>query len=226
MNMELKRDYISSMDDELLRRSLFPYLDMKNLTNLGCTNKYLQRAVHLEFFDRFIHRMIWITNLGSISRIMESRFGLNISGFNLVLNFLKAFGPILKSICYTTSDECMDRRKIVEECISDNCSETLMDLMLCNVPGKLHFKHNFVKVERLIIQWSTVPTYICKINIYFPNLKLLKFESWNYLKNSDLFVGNLNKLNVLMFGKEVNIPFFELIEMYPNLEIIYEKRRF
>lgn len=214
-----------SIEDYTLRRNLFIRLDFIDVTNLGCTNKYLQYVAQLEFMDRFEHRKVSITNLGGDTSVKITKYEIQICGFEFILNFLKAFGPILKGISYTAIDNDLQLRKIVEESISNNCSKTLHDLMLCNISGTLHFNSIFAKVERLIVQWSVLPSFFCEIDVNFPNIKILQFDSWNQLNNSRLFLNNLSKLKVLTFGKELNVSFFSLKEMYPNLKIKYHKRR-
>lgn len=169
------------------------------------------------------HRTVWISGLENVSTVEETGNGVVICGFEFSLKFLRVFGPILKCLCYTPCGDNLERRKWIEESISRNCAETLEVLMLYNLPGKSYFSVTYVKVERLFFQWSIIPTYLCKIDIYFPNVEILRFDSWNELRDETLFINSLTKLNVLIFGKDLNIPFFHLKETYPKLEIKYHK---
>lgn len=95
--------------------------------------------------------------------------------------------------------------------------------------GKLYFKSPFSNVKRLIFQWCTLPKYICNIQIYFPKVQILKFNGYNKLNDSVLFIESLpelKRLKSLIFGKEVNIPFFILFQQaIKGINIRYEKRR-
>lgn len=219
-------DYFSTLNEEIICKEIFKYLTFEEVLYLGIQSEYLKGAALLEYKRRYDYSMIWITKLGDTESIKScTPYTLTIDGFEYSLNFLKVIGGRLKSIAYTVQgDEDLSRRKEIEKAIYVYCSQNLKDLHLANVQGDLNFADAFPKIERLIIQWSYLPSHMCKINVLFPNLKYLYFSSWNVLSDPNSFVKSLDKLKLLTFGKALNINFFLLKELNPKLEIIYYKR--
>lgn len=116
---------------------------------------------------------------------IESKIELEIDsiiayGFKMCMQILQKFGCKIVLLTADFTETLEYYCQYLEQQISEYCASSLFHLKLIHIAEHFNLGSNvYEKLQTLEFQWCSIAGQITNFNFWFPNLRRLKFTSWN-----------------------------------------------
>lgn len=165
-----------------ISRRIFQYLSLPDIYNVISSSTFLQQNSLHHYGARFGVREICINSLES-HITTSSLYDSYISGYGLILNFLKIFGGCVRVLTFSDQNDLPEKIIMTGWYISRYC-ESLTELNFCCLNSNI--ASGFSEPLASVVNVSFFQSHIRSefiLSRYFPNLRFLTFFDWNIIES-------------------------------------------